>query len=116
MFAFGDPASTAQLYVDDLAKNTSGPQLVRAPLDEMPVKDLKNALVWLWMSISRGQQDELEEPVMNVLVEWYDEVFVALASLDDGLLELLKKKLHVPPLGVVDHNKYLELARRASES
>ena len=116
MFSFGDPASTAQLYVEDLAANLRGPQLVKAPLDEMGRKDLEHALVWLSMSITKGLREELEQPVMDVLTEWYDEVFVALAELDNELLDLLRKNLHVPPFGVFSRNKYITLAEKASES
>lgn len=116
MFVFGDPASNAELYLADIVKNTQGPPFSKLHPDEMTHQELKNALVWLWSAISRAHQSGVEEGVMDVLVEWYDEVFVALSSLDTELLELLRKTLHTPPRGVQDRAKYIELAEKASES
>lgn len=116
MFVFGDPADSAELYLADVVNNTQGPPLLRLHSDEMTHQELRNTLVWLWCAISQATQDGSEEVIINILVEWYDEVFVALASIDTELLELLKKALHTPPRGIQDRAKYIELAEKASES
>jgi len=116
MFVFGDPISTAQLYLSDLTVNNTGPRLAQSPVDEMSEQELRHALVWLRMGIIKARQEGLGQEVLEVLVEWYDEVFIALASTSSELLSLLKKGLHVPPLGVSDREKYLDLAKAASAS
>lgn len=116
MFVFGDPADTARLYLDDLVKNTQGPPFSKLHPDEMAHQEMRNALAWLWGAVAQADQSGIERAVVDVLVEWYDEVFVALSSLDTELLGLLKKKIHSPPLGVQDRAKYIKLAEEASES
>ena len=116
MFVFGDPADNAELYLTDIVKNTQGPPFSRLHPDEMTHQELRNALAWLWGAVSQAHQGGMEEGVVDVLVEWYDEVFIALASLDTELLELLRKTLHTPPRGSQDRAKYVALAEKASES
>jgi len=116
MFVFGDPADTARLYLEDLAKNTQGPYLSQAHPDEMSRSELENAMVWTWMAIKNGREDGLEPAVLDVLVEWYDEIFVAVAAVDDRIIGLVEKSLYSPPTGGRDRAKYLKLAREASES
>ena len=116
MFTFGDPSETARLYLDDIVRQVKGPYFAEGHCEEMTLQELDNALIWLWVAVNKAHNTEEDQAVLDVLVQWYDEVFAAHARHSDRLLQLLKKGVHTPPLGVYQREKYVKLAQEASES
>ena len=116
MFAFGLPSETAQLLLDDIVAATKGPPLVTAPFDEVSEQELRNALAWVNVAIRRAQADDLDSDVVDVLVEWYDEVFQALLEVSDSFLERSKQGLLHSPTGPQDRPKYFAFVKAHLES
>ena len=116
MFTFGVPSETAQLLLDDIVAATQGPPLVKAPFDEASEQELRNALAWANMAIRRAQKDGLDDAVVDVLVEWYDEVFQALLEVSDSFLKRSKQGLLHSPTGPQDRPKYFAFVKAHLES
>ena len=115
MFLFGETSDTARLYLE----YTMGEDPRRFPdahTDEMSLSELENLVIWLLMAVKYSAMDDVEEPVYETLLAWYDEAFEAYARASDKVLKAIKANKHVPPTGRRDLPKYAAIAERASES
>lgn len=115
MFVFGDPADIAKMYLDTMMEGP-GPKLPDLHFEEMEEQDLRYALAWLHAAATRGFQEGLEQAVLDVLVEWFDEVFVALAELSEDFRAKWAAGTITPPGGQSTRAKYARLVRKASEN
>ena len=116
MFTFGNPSETAQLFLDGIVAETLGPPLIKAPFDEMSEEELRNALAWANMAIRNAQAEGLGDEVIDMLVEWYDEVFQALLEVSDSFLERSEQGLLHFPTGPQDRPKYFAFVKARLES
>ena len=110
MFYFGDPEETAQIYWEK-AVAMSGPRFADVPADEMTPKSLRAALVYARCAYSFAEIDLQPQPVLDVLMAQYDELFEIMAMVDDTLKEAIKTKKHKYLGGYSKENisKYKEL-------
>ncbi len=115
MFVFGDPAEAAKMHLD-LYLNAGGPEVPDVHFDEMGEQDLRNVMAYLHAALTKGLVYGLDEAMLGVLTEWYDEVFYALAEVSEHFRENMLGGFVFPPGGTKVRRKYVELAKKASES
>jgi len=94
----------------------SGPGLPDVHFDEMELEDQRNAMAYLYAALTRALKEDLEGAMIDVLTEWYDEVFTILMQTDDRFRERFYEGVIWPPGGRAVRAKYLALAEKASES
>lgn len=95
---------------------SGGPKVPDIPVDEMEEQDLRNLIAYLYQALVHGLENNLDEAMLNVVREWYDEVFVALAEASERFRERVFDGSVRFPGGPTDRPKYLALAKEASES
>ena len=115
LFHFGDPEDAARLQLNEYL-NRMGPAVPDVHFEDMEEQDLRNVMAYIYGALRGAIRDGLDEAVIDVLREWYDEVFVALAGSSDSFRENVLKGFVQPPGGRPERKKYRELARKASES
>lgn len=93
-----------------------GPNPPELHFDEMSLEELSCALTWLYMAASMASKQGVDRPVQDVLVEWYDEVFAAIAEASDEFRDRFKKGSIVPLGGRAGKPKYRKMIQEASES
>ena len=95
-----------------------GPALVDCHYEEMTLQELQAAIGWLSVAIHRAYKFGAEDEIVETLISWYDEAFVAYVSVDDsgGLKRWVAKGHFQPPTGWQDRAKYQKLAEQYSES
>ena len=93
-----------------------GPDIPDIHYDEMSLQELRNINAYLHGALSYAIREELDEAMIDVLREWYDEVFFKLATVEEGFRERVFNGLVSPPGGPEARWRYVELAREASES
>jgi hypothetical protein len=118
MFNFGSPEDTALLrwgmHVSD-----DGPGVPDGHWEEMDKEGLDNVFIYLYMAVREGLREGIEQDVIDIFLAQYDEVFEALASVDEEFREAVREGRHQIVLGYgAEHrDKYLKLAGlRPSES
>ena len=87
-----------------------------AHYDEMSEQDLRNVMAYVFATLSSALREGEEEALVEVLQEWYDEVFEALAEVSERFRENVRNGSVFPPGGPRVREKYLEIIKRASES
>jgi len=115
LFVFGDPVEAAKMHLD-LSLNAGGPRVPDVHFDEMQEQDLRNAMAYLYAALGHALRQDSDEAMVEVLREWYDEAFIALAEVSEAFRENVIKGFVLPPGGPSVRAEYLELVRRASES
>ena len=94
----------------------TGPPFPEGHLDEMTEQELRIAMTYLYGSVAAGLREGLDEEVVEILISWYDESFLALAGASDDFVRSIGSARFVPPSGLGDRAKYLVLAGLASEN
>ena len=115
MFLFGDPADAAKMQLD-MYLNGTGPGVPDVHFDEMKEQDLRNVMAYIYAALDRGIQQGLDEAMLDVLREWYDEVFYALAEASEEFRQAVLGGLVFFPDGPSVRKKYIDLVMQASES
>lgn len=115
MFNFGDPVDTARMQLD-MYINGSGPGVPDLHIDEMSEQELRNLMAYLHAALRLSYNQGQEAAVIDVLTEWYDEVFVTVARASERFRERVKDGNVQPPGRRSDRAKYYRLAKEASES
>jgi len=115
LFHFGDPEDAARLQVNEYL-NKVGPAVPDVHFEEMEEQDLRNAMAYIYGALRGAIRDGLDEAAIDVIREWYDEVFVALAESSERFRSNVLNGFVLPPGGQPERKKYRELARKASES
>jgi len=100
----------------DMYLSAGGPSVPDIHLDEMNEQDLRNVMAYMHAALTRGLEHGLDEAMLGVLTEWYDEVFCALVATSERFRENMLKGFVFPPGGVAARKKYVDLAKEASES
>lgn len=100
----------------DLSLNIGGPEIPDVHFEDLEEQDLRNLMAYLHGALSRAIQEGLDEAVIEVLTEWYDKVFIALAEASETFRERVLGGFVFPPGGPSVRQKYVALAREASES
>ena len=93
-----------------------GPNVPDVHFEEMEEQDLRNVMTYLYAALEMGIEQGLDETMLDVVREWYDEVFVALAAVSERFRERVQLGAVTPPGGPNVRPKYLALAKEASES
>ena len=115
MFNFGNPEDTAALYVQTRMAMV-GPDVPECHLDEMEEQDIRNVMAYLYGALGEGIREGLDAQVIQVITEWYDAAFTALAEVSEDFVERIAAGAIIPPQGVTHRHKYLVLAGLASEN
>ena len=100
----------------DLYLNAGGPRVPDIHYEEMEEQDLRNAMAYLYAALQSGLQEGLDEAMLDILREWYDETFVALAGCSERFRERVLGGDVFPPGGPKVRQKYITLVKEASES
>ena len=100
----------------DMYLNAPGPEVPDVHYDEMGEQDLRNLMAYLHASLNTALQHGVDESVTDVIREWYDEVFTALAGISEHFRESVFNGFVFPPGGPGVRSKYVAIAREASES
>jgi len=90
--------------------NEPGPTVPDAHYDEMSEQDLRNLNAYLHAALTHALRHALGDDIVEVLTEWYDEVFIALAGSSDRFRERVLEGDVFPPGGQSVRKKYRELA------
>lgn len=78
MFVFGSPEDTARTFLDNF--ETFGFGLPDLPLDEQVEVDLKRSITAIVMAVEMALKAGADGETVEVLLSWYEEVFLALAA------------------------------------
>ena len=111
MFFYGDPQSTAQLYIENKLAQT-GPKLPDVHYDEMDEQDLRYAFAYLYGALKNAYKDGADQKVIAILTEDYDAVFQRLAEVSEGFREVVARGRHayLPDRELDTVMKYKDLA------
>ena len=110
MFLFGDPAEAARLHVDTYLA-LPGPDVPDIHIDEMEERDLRNVMAYLYGALEIGLQEDLDETMLDIVREWYDEAFTALAEVSERFREKVLDGSVFPPGGPTQRPKYVSIVR-----
>ena len=106
MFNFGTPEDTARMVFDQVVASV-GPGYTDMHYSEMELQELKNALLYLRITYYEALEQGISDEAIEVIVGWYDEVFLELLEGYDGFRSTVCTRVHRP---IVDQNKYWKLA------
>lgn len=84
-----------------------GPGVVDKHYSEMTLEEMRALFVYLRMAFYEALEAYASTEVMEVLVEWYDEVFTALLEGDGEFRKAVCSRAHRP---IINETKYYELA------
>jgi len=112
LFHFGDPEDAARLQLIE-SLSGQGPAIPDVHFEELGEQDLRNVMAYIYGALRTGMKNGLDEAAINILRDWYDEVFVALAASSDRFRENVLKGFVLPPGGQPERAKYRELAKNA---
>ena len=115
MFHFGNPEDAARLQLNEYL-NRLGPDIPDVHFEDMEEQDLRNAMAYIYGALRGAIGDGMDDAVVAILRDWYDEVFWALAVASDSFRENVLQGFVVPPGGQPERKRYRELAIKASES
>ena len=115
MFVFGNPKDNAKILFDAIL-DTPGPEIPDVHYDEMSEQDLRNLNAYIYATLSHAYRHDLGDDITEVLTEWYDEVFVALAGVSERFRQRVLEGVVFPPAGPSARPKYVALVKEASES
>lgn len=103
------------MYLDSiLAKK--GPDLPEIHYEEMTKEELEIANAYLYGAVFHATEEGLDAIVLEILTQWYDEVFLTLACAYEPFRERFLDGRIIPPGGPTDRPKYLAMIKAASES
>ena len=115
MFVFGDPVDNAKILLDTVL-SVPGPTGPDVHYDEMSEQDLRNLNAYLHVTLRRAIQESMGDDTIEVLTEWYDDVFTALAGVSERFRDRVLDGSVFPPGGQATRPKYLAIVKEASES
>ena len=81
-FHFGSPEDQANMYWDG-ALTVGGPLLPSAPLDELSLQDVRNALAYARIACKVAEESGATADTYAELVARHDAVFAYLCSIDE---------------------------------
>ena len=93
MFFFGTPEENAALLYYD-AKQATGPFVPDVHVDEMTDKEITNACVYTRMAYRKAEEDGAPQEVLDVLIEWYDELFCLVAQTNAEFRAIFRRGGH----------------------
>ena len=94
-----------------------GPKVPDVHLEDMTEQDLRNLMAWMHAALSQALRDDQDEPIVEVLTEWYIEVFTAVAEASGRFRERFRIGAVTLPAGrFADRTRYLRIVEAASES
>lgn len=84
--------------------------------EELESDDLISQLIWIDIAFRSAIRDNLDESVLQVMLEWYDEAFEYAVEVDESFRKVVLDTAWKPPQDHQFREKYVEIARRYSES
>lgn len=109
MFDFGDPTSTAELYLDNVTAQT-GPEFPDKGIPDMTEQELRFAMTYFYGALENALIDGANSEVVSILTAWYDAAFQALAERSERFVDKVRSGAVFPPGGIRSRKKYLALA------
>ena len=111
MFDFGSPEDTAALRWG-LHISEDGPGVLDIHWEEMNEEELLNLFVYLYIAVREAFRDDAPQPVIDIFLAQYDEVFEALAHASDEFRDSVRSGKHSIVLGYAEEHreKYFKLA------
>ena len=106
MFDFGTPEDSARVWLEQ-AFSTTGPGVPDIHYTELEQEDLKNLFTYMRIAFFRASRGGASDEVMEVIIEWYDELFLYLLEALEGFRTLVCARIHQP---ILDKQKYYKLA------
>lgn len=106
MFNFGSPEDTARLFFDQAVRDM-GPGLSDQHYEEMEEEELRNLFVYLRITYFTAARSGASDEVVEVIVQWYDEVFLYLLEALEDFRAAVCDRTHKP---IIDLKKYYKLA------
>jgi len=100
----------------DLYLTAGGPVVPDIHIDEMSEQELRNVMAYLYGAYAGAIRQGLDDSMVEVLMEWYDEAFTALLGVSERFRENVSNGFVMFPGGPKVRHKYLALAKAASES
>ena len=80
MFYFGDPKDSAQMLLDNVKGESTGPPCPEKDLSEMTEHENRVALTYYYIAFHDGKRAGVASEILDVLMEKYDVLFEALAK------------------------------------
>lgn len=105
MFYFGTPENAARTVFDQVVGSV-GRDFEDKHYSEMGLEELKDCLVYLRLAYYTALEEGLSDEAVEVVVGWYDEVFLELVEVLDGFRGAVCSRIHRP---IVNQNKYWKL-------
>ena len=96
--------------------NAGGPEVPDVHVDELSEQEIKNLLAYYFSAYSHALQEQMDDAVVEVLMNWFDECYIALLEVSESYRERVLSGLCLFPGPPSNRAKYLGLAMKASES
>ena len=100
----------------DMYLNSPGPEVPDIHFSEMEEQDLRNVMAYLYVALDNGIHMGLDEAMLEVVRNWYDEAFTAVAEASDDFRQRFREGLIMPPGGAPVRARYMAIVQEASES
>lgn len=111
MFFFGDADQLAQFYLDSAAAD-DGPSVPDLPFEDLNETQQKIIFTYAYRAYRTALDDYAEDSVLSKLSNYYDEMFVQLASAQPDFVKAVDNNRHVflPDYSIENVNKYRVMA------
>jgi hypothetical protein len=116
LFTFGDPADAARLYLDDVMNTMPGPKVSDVHHEELEWHYLVARIAWIKLAFVHAARNDADEPILQALLDWFDEIFEYMCEINEDFRQRMIITPWRPPQGFEFREKYVEIARRYSES
>ena len=100
----------------DTFLSAPGPNVPDLHLEDLSEQEVYNLGAYVHAALNSAIQEDLDGEVIAVLREWYDEIYVMVLEDSPEYRERVLGGFVFFPGDSSDRARYLELARRASES
>ena len=111
MFIVGEPKDIAQTYLEGAF--TKGPGALDKSVDEMDEEDLRIMMTYYYMALRHAYRERQTAEVLEILLECYDEIFVALVKVSETFVKKMLEGRIQTPMGPEYKTKYYRLASGA---
>lgn len=92
------------------------PPMADGELADMGFEDLRIVLLWSQFTYKVAITEAASDRVLDVIIDWHDEVFVELVGKDKKFLKRVLTGYYTPPQGWKYKDQYVGLALTHSES
>ena len=97
-------------------RHSPGPELADVHYEELERPYLIAKLVWIHVAFVKAATEGVDEPVLQALLEGFNEVFEHLVAVDEDFRKRVINTPWKPPQGFQAKKEYVEIAQRYSAS